>query len=268
MAGMSGDETLAMVVSAILAVGLWGRWFLASMRVTSIGAGRVTRAPLWLVPLACFALLWAILRTLAAHDVRDDMGYLLMYALMGAAWVGLAVTAMPILGISPRDDAVERSNPAAMYAIGGGLVGLTLCFAGSNIGDGPGWWVVVFCAVHATVALLLAWAMLSMTTNVLDAITIDRDTAAGIRMGAFLIAAGSILGRSVAGDWITYRAAIIDFLLMGWPVTGLVALAIVMEHTLQPRPHGPQPSAALHGLMPALLYLACAAMFLIWMGPW
>ena len=35
---------------------------------------------------------------------------------------------------------------AAVPAVVGALVGVTFCYAGGNIGDGPGWWVVVFSA--------------------------------------------------------------------------------------------------------------------------
>ena len=40
------------------------------------------------------------------------------------------------------------------------MLGVTLCYAGGNIGNGPGWWVVVFSAGLSTVALFAAWMVL------------------------------------------------------------------------------------------------------------
>jgi hypothetical protein len=40
---------------------------------------------------------------------------------------------------------LEHGNPAA-----GAILGLTLAFARGNIGNGPGWWVVVFSAGMST----------------------------------------------------------------------------------------------------------------------
>ena len=72
--------------------------------------------------------------------------------------MGLGITALALCDLSARDDVVERSNRAAIPAIAGGLLAITLCFAGGNIGDGPGWWVVMFCGVLSTGTLLLAWS--------------------------------------------------------------------------------------------------------------
>src|SRR4051812_13339427 len=75
------------------------------------------------------------------------------------------------------------------------------CHAGANIGNGPGWWVVIFSAALATGSLLVLWIALADLTPVADAVAIDRDPAAGIRLGGWLAASGLVLGRAVAGDW-------------------------------------------------------------------
>ena len=64
----------------------------------------------------------------------------------------------------------------------------------ANIGDGPGWWVVVFAAGLATAALFAAWLVLAQIGHGVDAVTIDRDLAAGVRLGAFLAACGAGAG--------------------------------------------------------------------------
>jgi uncharacterized membrane protein YjfL (UPF0719 family) len=122
--------------------------------------------------------------------VRDDPRYLLFYFFPGAMWVSVAVRCLPLVGLSARDDVVERGNSSAALAIAGAILAITLCFAGGNIGDGPGWWVVVFSAGLATVALLLSWLVLETVARVADVVTIERDEAAGLRLGGWLIACG------------------------------------------------------------------------------
>ena len=107
--------------------------------------------------------------------MRDDPLYFVFYLLMGAAWVGGGARILSFFGLCARDDVIERGNRAAAAAIAGALLGITLCFAGGNIGDGPGWWVVVFCAVLSTGVLLLFWSILDRATGMADTITIDHD---------------------------------------------------------------------------------------------
>src|SRR4029453_10538043 len=147
----------------------------------------------------------------SAHDVRDDPTYLFMYVLLGAAWVGVWIRLLAMTGVSKRDDVVERSNSSAALAVAGATLGITLCYAGGNIGDGPGWWVVVFSAALATLALFAAWLLLGFASGVSDAVTVDRDPAAGLRLAAFLIGCGLILGRAVAGDWESAAATVREF---------------------------------------------------------
>ena len=48
--------------------------------------------------------------------------------------MGIAVETFLFCGLSVRDDAIERQNIAASCGISGALIGVTLCFAGGNIG--------------------------------------------------------------------------------------------------------------------------------------
>ena len=196
---MSEDEVFALVASCVLAGIFWIRWYRHCQAVTWLRCGVGLRLAVIAVPVACGALLWIVLRRLASHDVREAPQYLAMYFAMGAAWVGLGVRLLGLLGLSVRDDALERRNAAAAWAAAGGLIGLTLCFAGGNIGDGPGWWVVVYSALLSTGTLLLLWVILDRLTGVSESVTVERDVASGMRLGGFLAAAGLILGRAVAG---------------------------------------------------------------------
>ena len=67
-------------------------------------------------PALGFGLLW-VLRTLAAHDVRDDGTYLFFYMAMGAGWLAAGGGLLSLFGISHRDDVCERGNAAAAWAL-------------------------------------------------------------------------------------------------------------------------------------------------------
>jgi uncharacterized membrane protein YjfL (UPF0719 family) len=255
---MSGDEVVVTVVALLLGPVAWVIWL---FRMS--GAQRVRQhATLDLLAGAVAIsaiLIFAILRTAASFDVVDDPRYQIMYLVLGLAWLRVAQSGFAFAGISARDDVVERGNRAAAVALAGALIGTALCYSGGNIGDGPGWWVVVFCAALATGTFMLAWLLLTTFTSIADAVAIDRDRAAGLRLGAFLIALGLVLGRGVAGDWHSGPETITDFGAALPAAAVILGTAIGVERSvgLSPeRPHGPAISA---GVVPAVFYLALAA---------
>src|SRR5688572_22236491 len=189
---MSGDEAFILLICSVIALIGWGRWYYITSAAAGFGAARTQRMPLYVIPLACAALLLVVLKLAASHDVRDSFIYLSFYLVMGAAWVVVWTAPLRLLGVSPRDDALERRNPAAAHAVAGAMVALTLCFAGGNIGDGPGWWVVVFCAGMATLTLFLAWAIVQALGGTSELVSVERDVASGVRLGGFLIAVGLV----------------------------------------------------------------------------
>ena len=264
---MSGDENLLLFASAILALLAWGVWYTWLLRVPRLGTHLRPRRLLTFAPVLCAALLYIVLVAASAHDVRDSEIYLTLYLVFGFAWVGVGAHALRLLGLSARDDVVERDNESAALAIAGALVALTLCFGGGNIGDGPGWWVVLFSAVLATGTLALLWYLLDRSTALADQITIERDPAAGLRLAGFLVAAGLVLGRAVAGDWLSAPATVRDFALAGWPVLPLLVLAIAIDRATRITPERPQSSLAWHGAAPALGYIALVAVHLVGLGP-
>jgi len=56
--------------------------------------------------LVSLAVLVVVLNTVSAHDVRDDMRYVLLYFFLGAMWVSVVVRILPFGGLSARDDVV------------------------------------------------------------------------------------------------------------------------------------------------------------------
>jgi len=264
---MSPDENFVFILALCAGLVLWYRWGWVCGRVARFGARPRSRVLLWVAPLVCLSLLLLVLRTASAEDVRYDPVYLVFYAVLGIAWVGVAKIVLAPLGLSARDDVIERGNGAAAWAIAGALVGLTLCFAGANIGNGPGWWVVVFSGALATGCFLLAWVVLARMTGWADRITIDRDGAAGVRAAGFFIGAGLILGRAVAGDWQSASVTLLDFCRLSWPIFLLAATALVVEKMLPPA-GPPLRVGAVRGWLPGTAYVVLAGALVALMGCW
>jgi hypothetical protein len=265
---VSGDELFVLLLSGMLALVLWTKWFGSLVSVHGMASGIATRLPVLVAPWICASLLFTVLRRAAAHDVRDDPKYLFFYQMMGAAWVAVAVRFLPRLGVSARDDVVERRNASAAAAFVGAVVGLTLCFAGSNIGDGPGWWCVAFTGALATAAFFGAWTFLERRTAVAESVAVERDLASGVRLGAWLVAMGLVVGRAAAGNWTGPVAATLDFARVGWPAAVLTLLAVVAEPLLRPTAERPRPSVVAAGVFPGLLHLGLALAWVVFTRPW
>lgn len=251
---MSGDEFFVTIVSTVLALAGWGALY---ARWSRFSDNRLPRSPvtllLMLLPISAGLLYW-LLRTMASHDVREDWRYLAQYSAMGLAWVRFTPKFF-LPGISLRDDFFERRNASACYAFCGFVLGSLLCFGGGNIGDGPGWGVVVFCAILSNATLWGIWVAAAHSTRVVDLITIDRDPAIGFRLAGFFVGCGLILGRAVAGDWHSIDATMGDFVQKAWPVLILLVLYIVTERFAKPRFRPDEQAVFGRGIVPALFYI-------------
>ncbi len=265
---MSGDEALVLFFSLGVGGIAWLIWFWRAAFTARRCSRFSQRWPLLLYPVVCAAVLYVVLRRFSSFDVRDSPLYLGFYMALGAMWVRFGSWFLPLLGLSARDDVIERGNAGAAHVIGGALLGLTFCYAGGNIGDGPGWWVVAFCACLSTAAFFLLWFLLDKVAGVADTVTIERDAAAGIRLAGYFTASGLILGRAVAGDWESAIATVLDFVEVGWPAASLWLVAALLERRLRPSPKQTHPPLVTHGIAPLLLYLGMAVFTLVWAGPW
>jgi len=254
---MSADELVVTLVAVAAGPVAWAVWLFRArwaQQVRRSGSIDVVAGAL----AASTLLIIVVLRTIASFDVVDDIGYQFMYLVLGLAWLRIAQTAFAFAGLSARDDVVERGNGAAAIALAGALIGVALCYVGGNIGDGPGWWVVVFSAGLSTLTSLALWMVLTLCSPVADVVAIDRDRATGTRLAGFLIALGLVLGRGVAGDWISGPQTIADFTVALPTAAVILAMAIAVERFARPtadRPHG---SIVALGILPALAYLAIA----------
>lgn len=264
---MSPDELVVMIGSGLFGLIGWSAWAVQLLTPARTAAQRRGAWSLVVAAIASVAIILVVLFTWSATDVRNDPVYLALYTFLGVAWLRMGELFFVLAGVGARDDVVERRNAAAAPAIGGALIAIACCYAGGNVGEGPGWWVVVFSAALASAALGLVWIVYDQTTGIFETVTIDRDRAAGIRLGGFLIACGIVLGRAVAGNWVDAGQTLVDFAQVAWVVLVLLVAAIAIERGAHPTPQRPEAPVPALGLAPAAMFIVAAAAYVIWLGP-
>jgi uncharacterized membrane protein YjfL (UPF0719 family) len=209
----------------------------------------------------------AILQTWADPVyVVGHADYVLLFLAGGATWIFLVTRCLAVVGLSARDDAIERNNPAAVAAVCGAFIGVSLAYAGSNIGNGPTIWTTLVPALAAAASLLALWCVAEVLGPASDAITIDRDLATGIRVAAFAVAAGAVLGRAMAGDWHSWNDTFGGFVLLGWPAVAIALLLAVSNRLLGPTTDRPEPGVITAGVMPAAVLLLATTAYLATLG--
>lgn len=259
----------AFLLGVPLALLLWVRWFF-TLRISGVTAPkRSMRIGLAvLLPLACGILLAGVLAKWSAADVRSDPEAMAEYWALGLVWVALAQRVFAFLGISARDDVIERRNPAAALVIVGQLVAATCCFAGANIGNGPGVEVVLFCAALSTASLLVLWVMFDRIAWMVDTVTIERNSGAGIRAAGWMVATGIVLGAGVAGDWESVGRTVIEFAAYVWPAAAFTAAAAVLELRLRKNATNSWSNQVSYSTGMALAYMALAVFYVYKRGLW
>jgi uncharacterized membrane protein YjfL (UPF0719 family) len=245
-------------LSVPVAIVLWGRWYYFLWIGQPLRGPHRGRMAFALVPFFCLILLFAVLRRWSANSVKADLLTVLFFLSFGASWLRLSQLVFGLLGVSARDDVLERGNPAAAWVICGQLVGATFCFSGASVGDGPGPEVVVWCALLSTVSLFLLWFLVDRVASVADTITIDRDLGTGIRLSGWFVATGIVLGDAVTGDWKSMSATARDFALCAWPAAAFALLMAFLERRLRTREADPWNSPR-RSMVLAGVYIACAA---------
>jgi hypothetical protein len=250
---------LVLVLVALIA------WKLSFFPSNSFRANHM-RASLWLVFMfACASAIYFVLIKWSSPSVRGDIGEISFYLVFSIGWIVLAQGAFAFFGVSLRDDVAERDNNAAGFASAGLTIAATCCVACANIGDGPGFEVVLFCAALATASLFVLWFLVAQFSNAADRITIDRDPATGIRVGGWLAGTGMVLGACVAGDWISLTATLEDFAKYSWPAVGFAFLFAKFEGAASRPEHAERSSAAL-SLGGASLMVLAGGIYASWIG--
>jgi len=116
----------------LIALGIWKSLFFPSRPLL---ANRKTIV-LWLTFMfVCASVVYVVLTRWSAPSVREDSGEVGFYLVFSMIWIALAQGASAFLGISLRDDVIERRNAAAAFAVIGLTIGASFCAAGANIGD-------------------------------------------------------------------------------------------------------------------------------------
>ena len=227
---MNGFPVLFGVFAVFLA--LWKSSFFPSKSL------RLRRTETWLcygVTAACACGVGWVLLVWSASDVREDRGELSFYLLSSLAVIAASQALFAFLGVSLRDDVIERKNRGALFAFAGLTIGASCCIAGANVGNGPGAEVVLLCAVVSMGTLLLLWSLLAGLADAAEAITVERDSGAGMRAGGFLAGSGAVCGAAVAGDWVSLGATLRDFARFIWPLLAVAILVTLCERTLNRR---------------------------------
>lgn len=258
---MSNDELFSLLVAIGFVLTTWVQWIRSGIAIPAYHRPRGARTTLSVTSAVAVALLYFVLQRWASSDVRDSTLYTSYYMVMGAGFTGATLLLLGAMGLSVRDDALERFNPAAGIALGGAILGCTAAFAGANIGDGPGWWVVVFSALLSNGALIAGWLVLDRLAETGEAITLDRDEATGWRAAGWFTGGGIIFGRAAAGNWSGAESAIFDFFRVGGGGLALFLGALAIEFSLRSKHE--RRSHLFCGIVPAAIYLCGAIAYVI-----
>lgn len=223
-------EIAVFVFSIYFTYRFFREWYRLIFRSWPPKRNRLAKRVMGWIPIISFAIILYILRVYASYDVVDSVFYTIFYLLLGFAWLYFGIRAMALcFDLSLVDDVFDLDNRAALFPIAGGVLALTLIYGGANVGDGPGWWCVIFAGGLGMITWLLMGMFFHKYTNVFERITVERDIACSIRCGLYLLSGGMILGKASSGDWTSFAMTIVEFLI-GWPVVPLTILAIFVEH--------------------------------------
>jgi len=259
---MSLGEILILWISGYITVRFLGVWYTTIVTAWPSDRARFSKITFAFLPAAALMIIAYTLKESASFDVEGI--YILLYILFGIAWIGLGMRCIfTCFDLSWQDDALHGSNAAAAAALTGGFLGMTLIYSGANIGDGPGWWCVLFAGGLGTAAWFLAGYLLHLLSDVFERITIERNIGCGIRIGFYFAASGILLGRASAGDWTSFSQTVVEFM-DGWPLLLLLILVILVERYYIYKEKKGHNGAISGSVFWGLLYLGIAVITVLW----
>lgn len=225
----SRDELYVFLLFCFLFIRFLRRWYLPLFRVWPEDRNFNAKIVLGLLPVVSFVMIYITLKFFASYDVVDSILYQLFYIIFGYAWLYIGLVIMSFcFGLIWPDDVIHLNNKAALAAIIGGVLSLTAIYAGANIGDGPGWWCVLFAGGLGLAAWIILGFVFHLFTGIFERITVDRDLGSGIRFCLYLVASGAILGYACSGDWTSFSKTVEEFMVC-WPVLPLTGIMILVE---------------------------------------
>jgi hypothetical protein len=243
------------------------RYYRRLISLHDMGSGAFARWVVGLTPVGCCALVLVVLRNWADPEVRDDgdlqVGFVIAWG-CAILWTQLLAS---LLGLDFLEYGVEGLNPSAAWVGVGLMIGATLATAGANVGHGPTEATTLGPMFLAVGGLMTLWATFAVITGSEASVAVQGDLPSGLRSAAFLVALGLILGRSVAGDWVSVDTTLRDYLRQGLaPAATLLGVAAVIEFLERPTKRRAVTSIVRSGVSPAALYLGFAAAWLWHLG--
>lgn len=265
---MSGDEPLALILFGLFAAVSAGARTWRMFSLTSLARAARARTLLIIAGVACAVALWAALRFFAAREVRETIGYQLLFLAAGIIALEMSTHAFAALGLDAHGDALERNNPAALPAVIGLWIAVTNCAIGANLGEGDDIFTTLVPLALAALILIgfgLGW---SAGTRGFAGVVVERDRAAGLRCGGALIAASLPLAKAASGDWVSLSATLRDFAAALPFEALLLAVTLAVESAGQRARRAGRAWASRPGgcVLPALAYLGLGSAG-IFLGP-
>jgi hypothetical protein len=216
-------------------------------------------------PIACLVLLALFMLVEGLKNPEETAGMLIFDWVWGAIWL-VAISRFR-LGIDLRD-VVERGNHRASWVIAAAQLAATLCFGltfvltPEDMEDGP----VLLLGMGCTIVLYAFWTILEWLTCVAEAVTVEREGGAALRLAAFLVAEGLLLGVAFGQlpPLFSSRAVFetgASWIKPGMPVA-LLLLALLLERHCQRYPGPPcSPPEPRDGVI-ACFFLGVAGLWL------
>lgn len=222
-------ELIVFGISCFFSYKFFKLWYQSSYSAWPSERVKFARNLLAALPAVSFIIIVYTLNVLASFDVVGSLIYIIFYIVLGYAWIymGIVLTSL-FFDVSWIDDGLNLVNKAALAPIAGSFLAITIIYSGANIGDGPGWWCVIFAAGLGLSLWFWLGFMINKFTGIFERITVERDICCGIRTAGYLLGSGIILARASSGDWTSFGMTIAE-MIYGWPVLFLALLASLVE---------------------------------------
>ncbi len=210
------------------------------------------------------AMMALLLFMFGGKATMAEIGVLLTHPCFVMAYflVGVGACAVPLVGLSPRQDVAERRNHGAGWAIGGAIVGMSLAIgaaAGKFLTLQGDFFFPTIVDTSGMILFMFSWSVLEWLTGFSEAITVERDGGAALRIAAFLPLLGVSLGLAVASSFAN-QSVQASCLFAG--VAGLVVAFCLIEAGFA-KNRRPVSGPCKRDLLVALLYLGIAGLAMI-----
>src|SRR5579872_5652315 len=97
-----------------------------------------------------------------AKEIREEGGEQFFLTLAGTIYLLFCFFLFQWMGISLREDAVERRNTGALVTLGAAIIACALMYIGGSVGEGPSYLENVFSVGLALGAFFIIWILLEV----------------------------------------------------------------------------------------------------------